>query len=89
MQFMVIEKFKPGRVKEMYKRFEEKGRMLPEGVSYVASFISSDLRVCWQVMEAGSPEKLNTWIDCWKDLVDFEVVPVISSAEAKQKVFAD
>lgn len=85
MQYMVIEKFKPGRVKEMYRRFEEKGRMLPEGVQYVASYISVDVSTCWQVMEAVSPDKLNEWIDRWNDLVDFEVIPVISSAEAKQK----
>lgn len=85
MQYMVIEKFKSGRVKDMYKRFEEKGRMLPEGVRYVTSYISNDVSTCWQVMEAVSPDKLNEWIDRWNDLVDFEVIPVISSAEAKQK----
>lgn len=84
---MVIERFKPGRVKELYHRFDERGRMLPEGVTYVTSFINEDVTVCWQVMEAASAEKLNEWIVNWNDLVDFEVIPVISSTEAKEKTF--
>jgi hypothetical protein len=88
MQYMIIEKFQPGKVKTMYQRFAEKGRMLPEGVSYINSWINESITVCYQVMESESPAKLQEWMDQWKDLVDFEVVPVISSAEAKEKVFA-
>jgi hypothetical protein len=87
MQFMIIERFRPGKVKEMYQRFAEKGRMLPEGVSYINSWINEPVTVCYQVMEAASLNQLQLWIDQWKDIVDFEVVPVISSAEAKVKVF--
>ncbi|HMK27773.1 MAG TPA: DUF3303 family protein [Chitinophagaceae bacterium] len=86
MQYMIIEKFHPGKVKAMYRRFAEKGRMLPEGVNYINSWINESITVCYQVMESESPEKLQQWIDQWKDLVDFEVVPVISSAQAKEKV---
>ena len=89
MQYMIIEKFHPGKVKDMYRRFTEKGRMMPEGVSYINSWINESITVCYQLMESESLEKLQQWIDQWKDLVDFEVVPVISSAEAKEKVFAD
>jgi hypothetical protein len=88
MQYMIIERFHPGKVRAMYQRFAEKGRMLPEGVSYINSWINESVTTCYQVMESESPEKLQHWIDQWKDLVDFEVVPVISSAEAKEKVFA-
>jgi len=85
MQYMIIERFRPGKVKEMYRRFEEQGRMLPDGVTYINSWINEDVTVCWQVMEADTGEKITEWIDRWKDLVDFEVTPVISSVEARKK----
>jgi hypothetical protein len=73
----------------MYRRLEEKGRMLPHGLNYINSWINESVTVCYQVMETESFGKLQDWMDQWKDLVDFEVVPVISSAQAKKKVFAD
>ena len=88
MLYMVIERFKPGKVKDMYKRFDEKGRMAPDGVTYVNSWIDEHVNICYQVMESPSREKLNEWIDKWEDLVEFEVIPVITSAEAKAKVLA-
>lgn len=87
MQFMIIERFRPGKVKDMYRRFEEKGRMLPDGVQYISSWINEEVTVCYQVMEAKNNSGIQQWISNWEDLVDFEVIPVISSAEAKQKVF--
>ena len=89
MQYMIIERFHPGKEKAMYLRFAEKGRMLPEGVNYINSWINEPVTICYQLMETESPRKLQEWIDQWKDLVDFEVIPVISSAEAKEKVFSD
>lgn len=86
MQFMIIERFRPGKVKDMYRRFEEKGRMLPDGVQYISSWINEEVTVCYQVMEAKNNSGIQQWISNWEDLVDFEVIPVISSAEAKQKV---
>jgi hypothetical protein len=86
MQYMVIEKFIPGRVKDLYQRYAETGRMLPEGVKYLNSWINKDVTVCYQLMEADSLEDLNLWIANWDDLADFEVVPVISSDEARAKV---
>jgi 2-hydroxy-3-keto-5-methylthiopentenyl-1-phosphate phosphatase len=88
MQYMIIERFKQDKVKELYQRFAEKGRMMPDGVNYINSWINEDVSICYQVMETESIDKLNEWIHNWNDLADFEVVPVISSAEAKQKVFA-
>ena len=84
---MIIEKFYPGRVKLLYERFEEKGRLLPEGVNYVNSWIDENITICYQVMESDTAEKIYTWIGYWNDLADFEVIPVITSAEAKSKVF--
>lgn len=88
MTYMIIERFYPDKVKELYKRFEEKGRLLPPGVHYVNSWIDEKVEVCYQVMESESIEKLQEWIDNWIDLADFEIIPVISSVQAKEKVFS-
>lgn len=85
MLYMVIEHFRPGKVKDLYKRFDEKGRMVPDGVNYINSWTDHDVKTCYQVMESPSEELLKEWINKWDDLVDFEVVPVITSAEAKAK----
>ncbi len=89
MQYMIIERFHTGRVKELYQRFAEKGRMLPDGVQYINSWINEEVTVCYQVMQAESPEQLQEWIRQWDDLAGFEVVPVISSAQAREKLFAN
>jgi len=85
---MIIERFHAGKVKDIYMRFEEKGRMLPEGVSYINSWINEAISICYQVMESDSPGKIDQWIGCWNDLVDFEVIPVITSSAAKDRVCA-
>jgi hypothetical protein len=82
--YMIIENYRPGKIEEIYKRFSEQGRMIPEGVEFINSWIEENLQKCYQVMKSESPEKLEEWIDNWKDLVDFEVIPVISSDEAKK-----
>jgi len=87
MLYMIIERFHPGKVRTLYKRFEEKGRMLPQGVNYINSWIDEQVSICYQLMEGASQEKIREWISNWDDLADFEVIPVISSAAAKQKVF--
>jgi hypothetical protein len=82
MRYMVIETYKqgPGPV---YARAAEQGRMLPEGLEYVDSWVDErSLDRCFQLMETESPDLFATWIANWRDLVDFEVVPVIGSSEA-------
>ena len=86
---MIIERFRLDKVKAMYKRFEEKGRMLPQGVNYINSWINEDVTICYQVMESDNKEKIQEWIANWNDLVDFDIIPVITSAQAKEKVFAN
>jgi hypothetical protein len=81
MLFMVIERFKDGDPRPIGARFREKGRMLPDGVAYHASWVDREGMRCFQVMEAADAESLEGWMGCWKDLVDFEVVPVLNSAE--------
>ena len=83
---MIIETFHPGKVKQLYKRFDERGRQLPDGVHYINSWIDDDITICYQVMESNEPSKLNEWIKNWSDLADFEIIPVLTSAQAKEKV---
>ena len=86
MLFMVIEKYRdgPGPV---YERAAQRGRMLPEGLRYIDSWVVNDGRLdrCFQVMETDDPELLNSWRAQWADLVDFEVLPVIKSGEAARR----
>jgi hypothetical protein len=81
MLFMVIERFKDGKVSSIGDRFQCSGRMLPEGVDYHASWVDAAGTRCFQLMEAPSVELLNVWISRWSDLVEFEVVPVATSAD--------
>jgi hypothetical protein len=89
MLFMVVEGFKDGDAGPVYERFRDKGRQLPEGVSYVNSWVSADLTMCFQVMESPDRATLDEWIGRWSDLVDFEVVEVVTSAQAVQLAFPD
>jgi hypothetical protein len=82
MLFMVIETFRDGDAAPVYARFREHGRLAPEGLAYVASWVTADRKRCYQVMECDDESPLRTWIARWHDLVDFEVIPVITSAEA-------
>jgi hypothetical protein len=82
MLFMVIEHFKAGKAPEIYRRFRERGRMAPDDVTYVASWVDLKFERCYQVMEAESEVRLREWTKNWQDLTDFEIVPVRTSAEA-------
>lgn len=83
--FMVIEQFKGGRPEAVYARFREKGRQMPENIRYVMSWTTADLATCYQVMEAEKPEDLGPWMAAWSDLVEFTVIPVLTSEEAAQR----
>ena len=85
MQFMVIEHFHEGAAPRVYERALSKGRMLPDGLTYIDSWITDDLTRCYQVMECDDVTLIHHWIESWRDLVDFEVVPVMSSTEAAHK----
>ncbi len=78
---MVIEHFKPGSVPQVGERFRQCGRMLPEGVTYHGSWVAPGRASCYQVMEAPSTDLLRTWTRQWVDLIDFEIVPVLPSAD--------
>jgi hypothetical protein len=82
MLFMVIERFKePGAV-AVYRRARDQGRLLPEGLQYVASWVERDFTRCFQLMQTEDASLLEVWASRWQDLVDFEIIPVRTSAEA-------
>jgi hypothetical protein len=82
MLYMVIERFKKGAAPEIYRRFREKGRMMPNGLEYVSSWIDLDLKICFQLMQTEDFALFDPWMENWKDLMEFEIVPVRTSAEA-------
>jgi hypothetical protein len=86
MQFVIVERFRGGDPVPVYRRFRERGRLAPEGLRYVASWVSHDLTRCFQVMECENRELLDEWMTNWSDLVDFEVIPAMTSAEAAAAV---
>jgi hypothetical protein len=81
MLFMVIERFKRGDAAHVGQRFKHSGRMLPEGVTYQASWVDLTGTRCFQIMEAPNLESLNTLVSRWEDLIDFEIIPALSSGD--------
>ena len=86
MIFMVIERFRDGDAVPVYRRFRDRGRLAPEGLTYLSSWVDDDLRICYQVMETDDRALLEEWLANWRDIVDFEVVPVITSREAAERI---
>jgi hypothetical protein len=86
MLFMIIEHFEGGDPAPVYRRFRERGRLAPEGLDYLGSWVTSDLTRCYQVMECADRALLDEWMAQWADLVHFEVVEVMTSAEAAEAV---
>ncbi len=84
--YMVIERFKNGDAVPVYRRFRDRGRMAPEGLVYVSSWVDLALGCCYQVMETHDRALLDEWMARWSDLVDFEVYPVMTSQEAAKRV---
>jgi len=81
MLYMVIERFKEGSASEIYRRFREKGRMMPKGLEYISSWIDLAFKTCWQLMQTEDFALFDKWIANWRDLVDFEIIPVRTSAD--------
>jgi hypothetical protein len=86
MLYVVIERYRPGQAPAVYRRFRERGRMAPDGVRYVSSWVDLEFRRCFQVMEAPDDDALRAWTKHWDDLVEFEIVPVRTSAEAAEEI---
>ena len=83
---MIVEHFKNGDPVPIYRRFQEHGRMQPDGLAYVSSWIDDKLERCYQLMETHDRALIDQWMANWSDLVDFEVFPVITSKEAVAKI---
>lgn len=89
MRFMVIEKFSQGPA-PVYGRAAAKGRMMPDGLHFIDSWVTDgeQLGTCFQLMETNDAALLEVWMENWRDLIDFEVFPVISSAETAARLRA-
>jgi hypothetical protein len=81
MLFMVIETFRDHNAEAVYRRFREQGRMLPDGVTFINSWVTTDLSRCFQLMESGDVAMLQQWIAQWSDLIEFEIVPIVEGKE--------
>jgi len=84
--YMVVEHFKHKDPLPVYRRFRDKGRMAPEGLVYVSSWVDDQLERCYQLMEAEDRALLDEWMANWKDIVDFEVYSVVTSQEAAERM---
>jgi uncharacterized protein DUF3303 len=81
MLFMVVERFRNQDAKAVYRRFRDKGRMMPEGLTFVGSWVSADVARCFQLMECDDVTRLQRWVAEWSDLIEFEIVPVVAGKE--------
>ena len=86
MLYMVIERFKEGAAPEIYHRASDKGRMIPDGLEYVSSWVDLEFKTCYQLMCTEDTSLFAVWTNAWKDLVEFEIVPVRTSTEAAQVI---
>ncbi|HEX7077907.1 MAG TPA: DUF3303 family protein [Candidatus Eisenbacteria bacterium] len=86
MLFMIVEHFRNGEAIPVYERFRDRGRLAPEGLRYVTSWVTEDFRRCYQVMECDDARLLVEWMASWEDLVEFEVHPVRTSSEAAERI---
>ena len=82
MLYMVIETFRDGNPVPVYRRFRDGGRLMPDGIEYRGSWVTEDLRRCFQIMACDDRRLLDEWIGHWNDITEFEVIPVVTSAEA-------
>ncbi|MBI1259526.1 MAG: DUF3303 domain-containing protein [Chloroflexi bacterium] len=83
---MIVEHFKNADAIPVYRRFRDQGRLAPEGLFYVSSWVDEQMERCCQLMETEDRALLDQWMANWSDLVDFEVFPVITSQEAAARV---
>ena len=84
--YMVVEHFRNGDATPVYRRFAARGRLAPEGLSYVASWVDEPMSTCYQIMETADRALLEQWMIQWSDLVEFEVHPVMTSQEAARRM---
>ena len=83
---MIVEHFKDKNAVPVYRRFRDKGRLAPEGLNYVSSWVDTNFQKCFQLMETDDEKLIEEWIANWKDIVEFEVFSVMTSKEAAEKI---
>ncbi len=83
---MIVEHFINRDPVPVYQRFRDRGRLAPEGLRYISSWVDERLERCFQLMETADRALLDEWIANWSDIVEFEVYPVISSQDAAERV---
>jgi hypothetical protein len=83
---MILEHFKNDDPVPVYRRFRDRGRLAPNGLQYISSWVDEKLERCFQIMETADPKLLDQWITNWSDIVEFEVFPVVSSREATETI---
>ena len=86
MLYMVLERFKTPGGLEVYRRARDLGRLMPEGLEYVSSWVDFEFTRCFQLMKTENRDLLEQWINRWNDLVDFEVIPMQTSQEAMEAI---
>lgn len=86
MLYMIVEHFKNQDALPVYQRFRECGRLAPDGLIYLSSWVDEQFHRCFQLMETDNRNLIDEWMMKWDDLVDFEVFPVLTSAEAAEKI---
>ena len=86
MLYMVVETFKQGAAAAIYRRVRERGRMTPDGLTYVSSWVDLEYAKCFQLMETDDPRLFEPWTRAWADLIEFEIVPVRTSVEAAKLI---
>jgi hypothetical protein len=82
MLYMIVEHFRNGDPLPVYRRFRDEGRLAPAGLEYIISWVTEDFHRCFQVMECEDRRLLDQWMSRWNDLIDFEILPVMTSADA-------
>jgi uncharacterized protein DUF3303 len=86
MVFMILERFRNSDPVPVYRRLRDRGRLVPAGLQYIDSWVTTDLTRCFQVMACADRTQLDAWMAEWSDLIDFDVIPVITSADARAAV---
>ena len=86
MQYIVVEHFKNQDPLPIYRRFRDHGRLAPQGLHYVSSWVDEKLEICFQLMVTEDRKLLDEWMANWTDVVSFEVHPVISSKQAVERI---
>ncbi len=86
MLYMIVEHFKNKDAVTVYRRFRDRGRLAPEGLTYISSWVDEKMERCFQVMETEDRELLKEWMEKWSDIIEFEVYPVMTSKAAVEKI---